>query len=153
MSRGFANFIRIVGIVLAILEIAAAFLTADAGVLPFFLNLISAVIILIFTFQYAKHIDTTLDHEDDIVTLMAKMKRLEAMLVQNQSEAPAESPANGKPTDRGRFERPRQKQEQPAVKPVPVPGDPEHMCCPNCGDVQRTNRTRCKNCGVSFLTD
>ena len=153
MSRGFANFIRIIGIILAILEIVAAFLTADAGVLVFIVSIVSAAVILLFTFQYAKHIDTTLDHEDHIVMLMAKVKRLEAALSQDRSEAPEESPANGKPAERGKFQRPLPKTEKPAVKPVPVPGDSEHMTCPSCGDVQRSNRTRCKNCGVPFLTD
>lgn len=153
MSRGFANFIRVIGIILAILEVVAAFLTAEAGALAFIVNIISGVIILIFTFQYAKHIDTTLDHEDDIMTLMARVKRLEAALFQDRSEDPAAPSASGKPAERGSFQRPLPKTEQPSVKPVPVPGDPEHMICPSCGDVQRTNRTRCKNCGVPFRAD
>ena len=172
MSRGFATFVRVIGVLLAALDVAAAFLTRGTGPLAVILYLVSAIFILTFAFQYAKHIDTTLEHENGLMTLTTRVKQLEDMqqrleaslhrhktppqeapLSQNKTQTPKTAPSADISEFLANVRADLRPAAEGAVRPVPVPGDPDYFVCPCCGKIQKGRRSNCWNCGTAFLVE
>lgn len=127
LSKGFASFIRIVGCLVAAIQIVATIHTAEHSYDPntwgTLASLASAALLLALAFSYAKMIDTTLANADDIRWVKDSLeKQLSAQ------------------------------QKQAEVQPIPDPERPGHVTCPCCGRLQQDNRVRCLDCGVPFAT-
>ncbi|MBO4419105.1 MAG: hypothetical protein J5789_04705 [Oscillospiraceae bacterium] len=153
MKKGFASYVRIIGTIYAVLNFISAFIALGSSFFVFLVNFTSAVLVLIYAFHYANHIEITLDHEEDIMAISERLKTLEAVLRQNQADSQAESAADMEGTDRSEHEGPVLEAGQAAVKPIPDPDDPNRITCPHCGEVQKSDRARCWGCGVPFVTE
>lgn len=172
MSKSFSIFVRVIGVLLAALDVAAAFLTRGTGPLAVILYLVSAIILLTFAFQYAKHIDTTLEHENGLMTLTTRVKQLEDMqqrlesalqrleaapqtepLSQNKTQTPKPAPSADISEFLANVRAELRPAAEGAVRPVPVPDDPGYFVCPCCGKIQKGRRSNCWNCGAAFLVE
>ncbi len=127
VSKGFASFIRVIGCLVAAIQIIATIHTAeysyDSNTWGTLASLASAFVTLALAFSYAKLIDTTLANVEDIRWMKESLEK------QVTSQ-----------------------QKQVSVQPIPDPERPGHVTCPCCRESQQDGRVRCLNCGIPFVT-
>jgi hypothetical protein len=154
MSKGFASFIRIVGCLVAALQVVAVLTTRDSydpNTWAILVSLISAVLLPVLAFSYAKLIDTTLANTEDIQWVKNSLEERVSSLQERLSAQGV--PSAKTTTDRnGSPDREEKTAEPDAVEPIPDPDRPGRVTCPRCGMPQQNNRVRCLDCGVPFVT-
>jgi hypothetical protein len=148
VSRRFAIFIRIIGIIAALLEFFSLFFLEEVSFLTVLLCIGGAALTLIYSFAYAENIDMTLDHKETLEQYASMLKKLNETVF-NQQKAAEQGTAQETEAARPESEP---KDDTPAVTPTPVPGKLERVKCPLCGEVQSTGRARCQDCGIPFVT-
>ena len=154
MSKGFANFIRIVGCLVAALLVVAILTTKhsyDPNTWVILISLISAVLLPVLAFSYAKMIDTALANTEDIRWVKNSLEKQISSLQEQVSTQGV--PSTKTAMDQGGSPDYEEETTDPsAVRPIPDPERPGRVTCPRCGMPQQDNRVRCLDCGVPFVT-
>ena len=78
MSRGFATFVRIIGTIIVIVLFLYVLGAANAHKLEsweILLSMPAVALVAVFTYSYARLIDTTVDHEKEILELKEALEK------------------------------------------------------------------------------
>ena len=142
LSKGFAIFIRVIGCLVAAIQIVAILHTAEHSYDPntwaILTSLALAALNLVLAFSYAKLIDTTRAHTEDIRWVIDEDIRSVKESLENQISFMQKQISF--------------MQKQVSAQPIPDPELPGYVTCPCCGMRQKDNQVCCLDCGVPFAT-
>lgn len=157
MTRKFATFVRAFSVCSALLIVFLSIKVCADGDAPSGFGwviaaaFLSAGLTVFFAFRYASHIEMTLDHDEQLEEFVARISRLESLLGKQAKGAATEAAALDAAQQEEAHVAPASRLSP--VKPIPLAGDPERIMCPHCGEIQKSSRGQCWDCGIPFVTE